>query len=843
MNLQRIMAITRIDSPWKLTVSYVVFSLVWIVGSDALVAWRLEEGVQAWLVDSTKGLLFVAVTGGLLYLLVKRLVDRTRAVERALRESQLRWQYALEGAGDGLWDWNAETNQVYFSRQWKAMLGYAEDEIGEDLAEWETRVHPDDLARVKAVLKAYFKGESATYQSEHRLRMKDGSYKWILDRGQIISRLPDGRPLRVIGTHSDISLRKSSEMRINDDLVFIQAVIQSSPVGIIVYEPSGRTVIANQAAARIVGTEVRELLRQNFRSLESWRQYGLLADAEQAMTSGRAVRSNRSLVTSFGHALQAEMQFVPFEHQAGRHLLLLLADETEKRQVLDRLQVMHAALLAAPVGWVVTDPDGVIEWVNPGFTILTGYRPEDVIGRNPRILKSGRHPPEFYAEMWTTIKEGRVWSGEMFNQRKDGGLYHEYMTIAPVRDEAGKVAHYVAIKQDLTERKNLEQQLARAQRLESIGLLASGIAHDLNNIFAPIQLSLELLKLKYPTADGKKMLELIETSVHRGAGIVRQVLTFARGIDSERILLNPKYLMKELAQIMDETLPRQIKIETRLGPDLQSIEGDSTQLHQVLLNLAINARDAMPNGGRLSLGVENTIVDPFRAMLNPPLKPGPHVALIVEDTGTGVAPEVLEHMFEPFYSTKPRGKGTGLGLSTVYGIVRSHGGAVEVASKLGAGTKFTVLLPAMGAVASRPDSNPPLPSVLHGAGRRILVVDDEESIRLITLHALQRHGFVPEVAVDGREALEIFQVDPTRFAAIVTDLMMPHMNGRELVREIRRLAPALPIIASSGLSEEKGDESPETSLRALGVKTILRKPYTEAELLEALGRELVPGPS
>jgi CheY-like chemotaxis protein len=246
----------------------------------------------------------------------------------------------------------------------------------------------------------------------------------------------------------------------------------------------------------------------------------------------------------------------------------------------------------------------------------------------------------------------------------------------------------------------------------------------------------------------------------------------------------------------------------------------------------------MPEGGLLSLRARNVMVDEARAVRNPPLKAGPCVAFSVTDTGGGIPDEVLEHMFEPFYTTKPLGKGTGLGLSTVYGIVRSHGGAIEVNTKLGQGTEFTVLLPALDRPVERPDTRPPMPVTLNGSGKRVLVVDDEESIRLITVHALQQHGFTIETAADGAEALALFRENPGRFAVIITDLMMPRLGGRELVREIRRIAPRLPIIASSGLSEESADAVPGQSLAALGVPTLLRKPYTEIELLSALRREL-----
>ncbi len=437
MNISHIMAAARPDSSFKITGYYIGFGFLWIVGSDWWVVWRRGEGEAVLGIGTLKGLLFVVTTAAMLYFLIKRLVNQHQAVEEALRDSQLRWQFALEGPGDGLWDWNAGTNRVFFSRQWKAMLGYAEDEIGDTLAEWETRLHPDDLSRARAEIGRYFNGETSAYVSEHRLRMKDGTYKWILDRGQIMNRTPDGRPLRVIGTHSDITARKSSEARTDDVLALVKAMLQSSPVGVIAYGPDGQAAVANQTAARLVGTDVAGLLRQNFRQLESWRRHGLLAAAEQALASGCEVVHNGPIWTSFGRSLHIETRFMRFEHQGGHHLLMILNDQTALHSNSESLRLMHAAVQAAPVGWVMTDANGIIEWVNAGFTKLTGYTAEEAIGRNPRVLKSGRHAPEFYAGMWATIKRGEVWSGEMFNQRKDGGLYHEFMTIAPIAGDTG----------------------------------------------------------------------------------------------------------------------------------------------------------------------------------------------------------------------------------------------------------------------------------------------------------------------------------------------------------------------------------------------------------------------
>lgn len=837
MKPPRIMAFARPDSPFRVTLLYVLVGTFWILGSDALLAWWSGESDREWLMDSGKGLFFVMATAGMLHVLIKRLENRHLAAEKNLRVSEERLALALEAGNQGLFDLNVQTGETVVNDTYATMLGYDPAGFVETNAAWRERLHPDDRERAYRNFTDYIAGRVPEYRVEFRQKTAAGDWRWVLSMGRLVQRDEQGRPLRMLGTHTDITNRKSAEARTNDALAFAQTVLHSTPVGVAAYGSDGRAVIANAALARIIGTDVAGLLRQNFRDIPAWHEHGLLAAAENALATGREVVRSGHYVSTFGRDLWLEERFVPFSYAGEQHLLLLVTDETEQRRTLANLKLMDTAVQAAPVGWVVTDPEGVIQWVNPGFTVLTGYTAEEVIGRNPRVLKSGRHSAEFYATMWSTIKRGEVWTGEVFNQRKDGGQYHERMTIAPVRGEDGRVEHYVAIKQDITEQKQLEQQLARAQRLESIGMLASGIAHDLNNIFAPILLSLELLKLKYPMADARRMLDTIESAGQRGAGIVKQVLTFARGIEGERTEVQPKYLVKEMAQILGETLPRNIRVETELSAVLSPVLGDATQLHQVLLNLAINARDAMPVGGRLVLGARDVLVDESRAARNPPLKPGRCVAFTVTDTGSGIPPEVLERMFEPFFTTKPIGKGTGLGLSTVYGIVRSHGGAVEVKTKVGEGTEFSVILPAMSRASAEPETARSASGVVQGADRRILVVDDEETIRIVTAAALQRHGFVVETAADGAEGLVKF-LQRGNFSAVVTDLMMPQMNGYELARQIRRRDPRVPILASSGMTGDSGGDTPETGLAALGIKTLLAKPYTEDHLLQALAAEL-----
>lgn len=824
----------------RLALSYALGAGLWILGSDALLHWWQQEGWDAWMMDSLKGLLFVAVTAGLLFLFNRRQWRRQIRVEQALRDSEQRLALALEATDQGLYDLNLETGEAVVNAAYARMLGYEPATFHETDAAWRERLHPEDRAAALRHYEDYLAGRIGHYRVEFRVRTADGGWRWILSLGRVVERDAQGRPRRMLGTRTDITQRKLGEARIADALAFARAVIHSSPVGILTYGPDGKCETANASAARLLGGNVPDLLRQNFRTLESWQGSGLLAAAEQALQTGKERIFKGPLHTRFDRDLWVEARFVPFSYVGERHLLLLLDDVTDERNAQENLRLLHAALQAAPAGWVITDAAGIIEWANPAFTRLTGYAAAEAFGMKTSLLRSGRQPTEFYRQMWETVLRGEIWAGELCNRRKDGTLYEEHMTIVPVRDADGGIRHFVAMKTDITERKQLEQQLTRTQRLESIGMLASGIAHDLNNVLTPILLSIELLKAKYPASDGRKHLETVEAAAQRGAGIVRQVLTFARGIDGERAEVQPRYLLKDVGQLIEETFPRNIEVRYEAPRDVRPVRGDLTQLHQVILNLAVNARDAMPQGGVLTLSARDCTLD--TPPPGTPLKPGAHVVLAVADTGSGITPEVLEHMFEPFYTTKPRGKGTGLGLSTVYGIVRSHGGAIQVKTKLGEGTTFEVVLPAASA------ENPPAETAsaapgLPGGGRKILVVDDEEGIRLITTLLLEKHGFVAVAAADGREGWQAFQADPPGFAAAIIDVVMPRMNGVALARQIHASAPAVPILLVTG--QMGGETNPATGfdLPSAGVRQTLRKPYTEEELLRALAQVLGQTPS
>jgi CheY-like chemotaxis protein len=373
-------------------------------------------------------------------------------------------------------------------------------------------------------------------------------------------------------------------------------------------------------------------------------------------------------------------------------------------------------------------------------------------------------------------------------------------------------------------------QLLRAQRLESIGTLASGVAHDLNNILAPIMMGAAVLRRSEMAADDEAILSTIETCAQRGADVVKQVLAFARGVEGERVSLNPPHLIEEIVDIAKQTFPKSIRIAGSYPEDLWPVEGDPTQLHQVLLNLSVNARDAMPVGGTLTLSAENFPVDENYAIMTPGAKPGPHVRFEVTDTGMGIPPQNIDKIFDPFFSTKDLGHGTGLGLSSAIGIVKSHGGFIGVYSEIGRGSTFKVYLPARA--GERETSKASGAIVLPRArGELLLLVDDEKAILQVARALLEGHGYRVLTAEDATEALAIFALRKDEIKLVLTDLAMPLLDGIALIRTLQRMKPDVRIIASTGRGSQ---EQHAHELSGLKVRSCLTKPYNKNELLKAL---------
>jgi two-component system, cell cycle sensor histidine kinase and response regulator CckA len=440
---------------------------------------------------------------------------------------------------------------------------------------------------------------------------------------------------------------------------------------------------------------------------------------------------------------------------------------------------------------------------------------------------------EAYQKAVETVLNYGEWRGEFHQQTRDGRHIIVDGRWKLVRDAQGQPKSILITNTDITEKKKLEAQFLRAQRMESIGTLAGGIAHDLNNLLSPILMATQLLQLKVQDEASRKMLEILQTNAERGSEMIKQILSFARGVSGERVTVQLKHLIKEVTKILKETFPRHIEISFKIADDLWLVTGDATQLHQVLMNLCINARDAMPQGGRLALEAENCLVDETYAEMTTDAQPGRFVRIAVTDSGTGITPGNLNRIFDPFFTTKEVGQGTGLGLSTVLGIVKGHQGFINVYSEPGKGSQFRVYLPAyelahLQAAAATPAQLP------RGNGELILVVDDESAIREIARTTLESFGYRVITANDGAEAIALFAQQRAEIKLVLTDIMMPLMDGLALIRALRKLDPSVKIVASSGLAEN--DKAAEAANE--GVRAFLAKPYTASTLLNTLAEVL-----
>jgi PAS domain S-box-containing protein len=762
----------------------------------------------------------VLLPGGQAYLLLEAQVKLQESEER------FRGLFATAAVGIAIAEpngWFIQANAAFCR-----MFGYSEVELR--ALKLASLTHPSDVSGNLKLTDELLAGERDSFSMEMQCLKKGGSTVWGRHSVSAVY-APRGNITALMVIAEDIAERKLAEDELRHSEELLRLITDLVPHGIFAKDALGRHTFANPALAELAGLSIEEILgRDDFEMVQDKAQAeAYRADDLAVIQSGnKMVISEEPRTDLSGRTRFLQTIKIPYTMPKTGEMAVLgvCMDITERKRIDARFRRLVDSNVQGVFFW---NTNGQITGANDAFLSMVGYTREDLEAR--RISWAEMTPAELVEQDQRALKElATTGVCEPFEKefiRQDGSRVPIFIGPAMFEDDLDEGFCFVL---DLSERKKLEQQFLRAQRMESIGTLAGGIAHDLNNILAPILLSVALLKEESRSTETREILETIDVCAQRGADIVRQVLSFAQGLEGQRIEIQPRYLLKELESIIKDTFPKDIQLIFSVPDEIWTISGDPTQMHQILLNLCVNARDAMPGGGSLIISAENRTLDDHYVGMNAQAKAGRYVNISVTDSGSGIPQKIIDRIFEPFFTTKELNKGTGLGLSTVLAIVKSHEGIVNVYSEPGKGTTFNVYLPAKENSSEPKTKQTPEAILPHGNGETILVVDDETSILKITRQTLEAFGYGVLSAQDGAEAVAIYAENRNQIAVVLTDMMMPIMDGTSLIRVLLRIDPAIRIIKSSGLSSNFNENRfPEAA-----VKHFLAKPYTAETLLKTI---------
>ena len=711
------------------------------------------------------------------------------------------------------------------------IFGYEADQlVGRKIIDFMTPESRENFARNYP---RFLKGVPIS-GNDYEIYRTDGSKARIQVMATVIHN-DAGQPVAVQSVIMDVTRQRRIEEQVRASEARHRQLFKRAPVGIVHFDSNLRVTDCNDIYLKIMHTDRARVIGLDIRKLRDKR----IIPAMEATLAGEEGRWEGEYQTTLSNmTIHISARTAPLYDGNGNIQggMALIEDISRRKQAQAEKYRLMAAIDQASETIIITDPGGRIEYVNPAFEKMTGYSAAEVQGKNTRMLKSGRHDKQFYKDMWQTLRAGRVWKGHFINKRKDGTLFEEEASISPVCNQEGKIINYVAVKRDVTREVALKKQLNQAMKMEAIGTLAGGIAHEFNNILSAILGYAEIAELQLPENEpARRDVGHIIAAGQRATDLIRQILTFSRQEEEELRPVKIQFVIKEALKLLRSSLPTSIELQSEIDPDCGLVLADPVQIHQVLMNLCSNARQAMA-GEQGILTIRLSELGP--GSVSGPSCPGPGrwLDLEVSDTGVGMEPQVWERIFDPFFSTKKKGQGTGLGLSVVHGIVKSHGGEIVVDSEPGRGTTFHIYLPLIEAGEERKEKGPQ--NIMPRGDEHILLVDDESLLVEIMERSLSILGYEVTSFGDSRQALEWFSRHPDEIDIVVTDMTMPGLTGADLARKIMAMKPQMPIILCTGYSEVMDADRAGD----MGIRKFLTKPVENRALAQSI-RDVLDNPA
>jgi two-component system cell cycle sensor histidine kinase/response regulator CckA len=728
--------------------------------------------------------------------------ERKRA-EDALRRSEERARLLVEALPGLVWVYDAAGQPVLHNQRWYEYTGQTHADVAAN--RWHEAVHPDDAAGAVATwTRCAASGEP--YVTEYRLRRTDGEYRWFRSQGTVMTGRAGGD--QWVGICTDIDELKRAEARLRESAGLIRAVVEGTTDAVYVKDRDGKYLLFNEAAARFVGRPVADVLGKDDTALfDPAGAARIVTQSRAVMAAGRAETTEEEL-TAAGATRTYLTTRAPYRDAGGAvvGIIGIARDITDRKRAEDALRLRDRAIGAATQGLIITDagqPEHPLVYVSPGFERLTGYPAVEALGRNCRFLQGKDTDPAVVTQVREAVRDGAACTVEVQNYRKDGTPFWNELSVSPVRDGAGRVTHFVGVQTDVTARRGLEEQFRQTQKMEAFGQLAGGVAHDFNNLLTIINGYSDLLLQRLPPTDPlRELVAEIHKAGERSAGLTSQLLAFSRQQILAPQVLVPNAVVADAERMLRRLIGEDVRLTATLAPDLGAVRADPGQLEQVVMNLAVNSRDAMPTGGRLTIETRNVELDEAYARTHPDARPGGYVLLSVSDTGTGMRPEVMARVFEPFFTTKEKGKGTGLGLATVLGIVRQSGGHVAVYSEVGIGTTVKIYLPRVEAAAGGGSHVRSGLRALPRGRETILLVEDDDAVRQLARHVLTLLGYTVLDAAGGADALRVVDGHAGAIDLLVTDVVMPGMSGRQVADRLAGIRPETGVLFVSGYTDD-----------------------------------------